>query len=221
MKKETNRSEKRSWNPILVLALALCAVFGLTALTYSWLTDSASAAPEDESSTYENAYIDDFQYDFEYSFDGNTWYSASADGDGGVPVDCVNTNASDYIGNLKFRVRQRGSMKSTARVKFAYQWFRTVGQNENVLQGPALTITPNFASGHWSLQDDGYYHYLNGSSVVFPQGSYQTICNGFSVELRDDANAPIDFNGQVKIVALFDGVQFNRYREVWSIDSLS
>ena len=216
MKKEKKQTEKRAWNPILVLALALVAVFGLSALTYSWLTDSASAAPSDNDTTYENAYIGDFQYDFEYSFDGNTWTDVSGQvGEGGIPVDITNSSAANYIGNLQFRAKQTGSMKSTVRVKFAYQWYKTAGSTETVLQGPQLTLTPTLCTG-WSLvNSDGYYHYMNGSSVVFPQGSYVSVCSGFSV-----GTVPV-FNGQLKVVALFDGVQFNRYREVWGIDSLT
>ena len=216
MKKEKKQTEKRAWNPILVLALALVAVFGLSALTYSWLTDSASAAPSDNDTIYENAYIDDFQYDFEYSFDGNTWTKITGQvGEGGIPVDITNSSASNYIGNLQFQAKQTGSMKSTVRVKFAYQWYKTANGNETVLQGPQLTLTPNLGSG-WSLvNSDGYYHYMDGSSVVFRQGSYVPVCSGFSV-----GTVPA-FNGQLKVVALLDGVQFNRYREVWGIDSLT
>ncbi|MBQ9551603.1 MAG: hypothetical protein IJU96_02460, partial [Clostridia bacterium] len=226
-------SEKKSWNLFLILALFLVAVFGLAALTYSWLTDSASAAPTDvNGSSVSGAYIDDFSYELQYSFDGDfeddwnssDWYDASSTGLGGVPVNYTDSNASDYIGNLKYRMIQHGSIKSTARIKFSYQWFKTEtlttahagdepSTHRNAQQGFAFTLTPSWRSGWVDYRNDGYYYYRN-TSYVLPQETAVPICNGFSV-----SSAAADFGGQLRIVALLDGVQFNRYREVWGLDS--
>ena len=225
MKNATKRSEKKSWNLFLILALFLIAVFGLSALTYSWLTDSTSATPTDvNGSSVTGAYIDDFSYDLEYSFDDVNWYPAASTGLGGVPVNYTDSSAADYIGNLRYRVTQHGSIKSTARIKFTYQWFKEetlttahAGDEPSTLrnaqQGFAFTLTPSYTST-WSDGSDGYYYYQSSSSYVLPQETAVPICNGFSV-----SSAAADFGGQLRIVALLDGVQFNRYREVWSLDS--
>ena len=229
MNNETKRSEKKSWNLFLILALFLVAVFGLAALTYSWLTDSASAVPtDDEGSSVSGAYIDDFAYVLEYSFTGNSndWHDALENGLGGVPVNYTDSNASDFIGNLRYRVIQHGSIKSTARIKFSYQWFKTEtlttahagdepSTHRNAQQGPAFNLTPAM-SGAWVLESDGYYYYQGSSSYVLPQETYINICSGFG--FGENADSPA-YNGQLRIVALLDGVQFNRYREVWGLDS--
>ena len=235
MKNQTTRSQKKAWNPILVLVLFLCAICGLVALTYSWLTDSDGVAPTDENDvSYSNAEIGNFSYTVEYSFDnGSTWNSASTVGQYGVDVDYRHLEPGDavpanHISKLSFRVKQNGDMKSAVRVKFFYQWFNSedssaaAGERRSA-QGPVVTLTPVLGSNSpWqtSQSADGFYYYYANNSYVFPRRSngndaYVTICNGFTV-----SPDPIYADAQLRVVAFVDGVQFNRYREVWEVSTI-
>ena len=231
MKNEKNRSGKKAWNPILVLVLFLCAIFGLVALTYSWLSDSDDLVATDASDTeYASAQIDDFHYTVEYSFNGTDWNDASGNQNNGlygVVVNYSNPNAPDYIGNLRYRVKQDGSMKSTVRVKFFYQWLKeedstALPSDRRAAQGSAITLIPNFVNTLWRMDQnsDGFYYYYDGSTYVFPRSangadSYVDICHGF----RTDP-ATVVSDAQLRIVAFVDGVQFNRYREVWEVSTV-
>ncbi|HBL40952.1 MAG TPA: hypothetical protein DDY98_05015 [Ruminococcaceae bacterium] len=213
MKKGNSPSENKTWNPVLLIALVLVVLFGVVALTYSWLTKSATAVPSSESSTVENAQIGDFSYTVEYSFDGSTWTNAgtSSDAKGGVEVDFTNddSSAANHVSKLRFRVRQSGTVKSAVRAKIYYRWCDSSGQT---VQGPKVTLTPTMASGWYNnTANDGYYYYSSGGVYVFPQGSNIAIANGFSV-------GTVESRSSLKIFAMVDGVQFNRFRQVWGID---
>ncbi len=213
MKKEKSPSERKAWNPVLVVALSLCVLFGVAALTYSWLTKSATAVPsaEDDSTQVESIQIEDFTYKVEYSFDGSSWKDCGTDGRGGIKVNYSDSDADNYIGDLRFRMNQSGTVKSAVRVKFAYQWYETVAEAEQAAQGPAINLTPSLSEG-WSAADDGYCYYGTAAAYVFPQGENVEIASGFTV-------GEVNSRTNLKIIALVDGVQFNRYRQVWDLDS--
>ena len=224
MKQETNRSAKKAWNPIVVLALVLCAVFGLTAITYSWLTQSKTAVPTGDASNVfvSQMEIDDFSYVLQYSFDGENWQNAHTANDangglGGVVVDPSNVSNVNPIRDLHFQLRQTGTVKSAVRVKFSYQWVKTENLQEKTVQGPALSLTPDFANpSPWRYNmDDGFYYYVDSTaSYVFPRNQDISLVTGFTL-----GSTPNDTGAKLKIIAFVDGVQFNRYREVWELTS--
>ncbi len=214
-KKNTKQNKKRRLNPFVIVALVICALAVLYSATTAWLTGSI---PNPIRFTQ----LEDFDYKMNVYFEnGDSDVTVVSDYDCNsaaidpISVDFANPNAENYVGKLRVEIRQTGSGVAYSRVRVSHEWVNSVTGR---LQGDSYlpyTVTEDFVD---KRDVDGYV-YFNGAMSESEQ--YTVVVNGFD-SAEFDASTVSSLSGKTELLinVSVDAVQFNRYQQIWGMDSI-
>lgn len=124
----------------------------------------------------------------------------------------LDSNAKNYVGNLRVNVIQRGRAKSYTRVKMNVEWVMpdgTVTQN--------IMLPFKFADKWFDNRSEDYCVYYTESSGL-GQEYDKSIITGFDEGSFIDGSLTQSATPQIAISV--ESVQVNRYQQFWGIDEL-
>ncbi len=214
-KKTAKQNKKRRLNPFVIVALAICALAVIYSATMAWLTGSV---PNPIRLTQ----LEDFDYKMNVYFEnGENDVAVVSDFDCNsaaitpISVDYSNPDAENYVGKLRVEIRQTGSGVAYSRVRVSHEWSNSVVGR---LQGDSYlpyTVTEDFVD---KRDVDGYI-YFDGTMSESEQ--YTEVINGFdSAEFDASTVAALSGTTELLINVSVDAVQFNRYQQIWGMDSI-
>lgn len=209
--KDTKKSNKFRLKPISVIALVLCAVIAVYCGTTAWLTGTVL-------SPVRYASLEDFTYNTSVSFSSAAIIEDDVPTASGIGyIDSVtksiivSTNPADtnYVGNLRFSIRQVGSGVAFVRVKITHEWYNTTQHYrvQDNLNLPFEITEDDFAD---KREADGYIY----SKGAFKPGRAYAVVSGFDAA-DFDTSGSADY--QLRINITVDAVQFNRYQQLWGM----
>lgn len=212
--KDTKKSNKFRLKPIAVAALVLCAVIAVYCGTTAWLTGTVL-------SPVRYAAIEDFNYTVSVSFlstaiiqDDVPTAAGSSYIDSLTNSIIVSTNPTDpnYVGNLRFSIKQTGSGVAFVRVKLTHEWYHTVDgyRVQDNLNLPFIISEENEERFADKREADGYIYSVG---ALKPDTDY-TVIDSFDAADFDTSGSE-GFRLGVNITV--DAVQFNRYQQLWNM----
>lgn len=226
---KTKSTKKYKLNPLAVIALVLCALIAVYCGTTAWLTSGVPLNPLRLTS------LQDFVYSIEYSTDGENW----KENDGpiafklnpskelvtaGNKTTATPDNIADNI-NLsvvQFRVKQSGNGVAFTRVRISQEWvvLDDSGEVTQRLQGE-YNLPFELATNDKLFDNrvnDGFVYY-KGAFPLSKDGV--VVFSGFDTANFDtSAISAISDDVTLRIDVTVDAVQFNRYQQLWGMDSL-
>ncbi len=212
-KKNTKQNKKRRLNPLVIVALVICALAVIYSATTAWLT---SSIPNPIRFTQ----LEDFDYQMNVYFDGGNVVVSNFDCDS-ESIDPISVNYSDpsaanYVGKLRVEIKQTGSGVAYTRVRVSHEWLNSVTGR---LQGDSyLPFTVNTEEFVDKRDSDGYI-YFDGTMPA--NGDYMSVINGFD-SAAFDASTVSSLSGETQLLinVSVDAVQFNRYQQIWGMDTI-
>lgn len=196
-----NKGRKR----IAAILISVVAVIAIVSGSLAWYTSTTSLQ--------QNGKLLGFTSSARVYFllsDG-TKYSATADKDGLYKLS-LDSNAKNYVGNLRINVIQKGYSKCYTRVKMNVEWVMpdgTIAQN--------ITLPFKFAEKWFDNRNDDYYVYCTENSKLY--GDFdKSIITEFDEETFINNN--LTKSATPRIAVSVESVQINRYQQVWGIDKL-
>ena len=211
-KMNTKQNKKRRFNPIVIVALVICALAVIYSATTAWLT---SSIPNPIRFTK----LEDFDYQMNVYFEGGDTvvtdfdcYSAAINP---ISVNYTDPNASNYVGKLRVEIKQVGSGVAYTRVRVTHEW---INSSSGRLQGDSYlpyTVADNFVD---KRDSDGYV-YFNGTMPA--NSEYISVIDGFD-SAAFDASTVSSLRGETNLLinVSVDAVQFNRYQQIWGMDTI-
>lgn len=215
-KKNIKQNKKRRLNPLVIVALAICALAVIYSATTAWLTASI---PNPIRFTQ----LEDFNYKMNIYFEnGESDVTVVSDYDcdsaaiNPISVDYSNPAAENYVGKLRVEIKQEGSGVAYTRVKLSHEWFNSVTGR---LQGDSYLPYNINADDFVDKRDVDGYIYFDGTMSA--NGDYTTVINGFD-SAAFDASTVSSLSGDTELLinVSVDAVQFNRYQQIWGMDSI-
>ncbi len=206
-KKNTKQNMKFRLNPFAVVALVVCALVVIYTATTAWLTGE----PVNPISFTK---LDNFKYEMNIYFlqeDGTEVEIASGSA---VKVDYSDPSAQNYISKLRVEMKHSGDGVAFSRVRVSHEWLTSAGDR---FQGDAyLPYTVNSDDFTDARSSDGYI-YHNGA--LKESDGFVSVVNGFDSASFDPSAVIAIGDVELYINVSVDAVQFNRYKQIWGIDS--
>lgn len=202
-KVKTNK--KFRLNPIVVVALVLCALIAVYCGTTAWITGGAPVNP------LRFVQLQDFDYVVEYSTDSVNWSPVN----GTIDFDYSEMSS---LKNLQVRIKQVGNGVAFARVRIIHEWTTENNEGNTVrLQSqqnlPFIIDTSEFYDNR---AVDGYVYHVGD----FEENIYYSVIKGFDVASFDSSALSAYTDLTLTINITVDAVQFNRYQQFWGIENL-
>ena len=210
--KNIKQNKKRRLNPLVIVALAICALAVIYSATTAWLT---SSIPNPIRFTQ----LEDFDYQMNVYFDGGDVVVSDFDCDSQsidpISVNYSDPNAANYVGKLRVEIKQTGSGVAYTRVRVSHEWINSVSGR---LQGDSYlpyTVAADFVD---KRDSDGYI-YFNG--VMSESEQYTAVIDGFNSSTFD-ASTVSSLSGETQLLinVSVDAVQFNRYQHIWGMNTI-
>ena len=199
---ESRKTKKFKLNPFVVIALVLCAVIALYCGTTAWITSGAPVNP------LRFLQLQDFEYTIEVSTDNGATWSEETD---------AITFSADEINNLQniqVRITQNGNGIAFARVRMSHEWKLADGSRlQSELNLPFLVNEEDFYDNR---DADGYVYFMGD----YPIGEAQVVFSGFDATSFDPSAVTAYDGVTLSLDVTVDAVQFNRYEQLWGIDTL-
>ena len=196
---------KNSRKRLAAIIVSLVAVIAIVSGSLAWYTTTNSLQQSGKLFGFKTeAYV----Y-FKLS-DGST-VKAKPDEKGLYKLS-LDSNAKNYVGNLRVNVIQKGSAKAYTRVKMNVEWVMpdgTVTQN--------IMLPFKFADKWFDNRSEDYCVYYVDSSDL-NQKYDQSIITGF-----DEGSfiaGSLTQSASPEIAISVESVQINRYQQFWGIDKL-
>lgn len=211
-KMNTKQNKKRRLNPLVIVALVICALAVIYSATTAWLT---SSIPNPIRFTQ----LEDFDYQMNVYFDGGDVVVSDFDCDSAaiapIKVNYSDPTASNYVGKLRVEIKQVGSGVAYTRVRVTHEWINSVSGR---LQGDSY-LPYTVADGFADKRDSDGYIYFNGTMPA--NGEYTSVINGFD-SAAFDASTVSSLSGETQLLinVSVDAVQFNRYQQIWGMDTI-
>ena len=212
-KKKIKQNKKRRLNPLVIVALMICALAVIYSSTTAWLTNSI---PNPIRFTK----LEDFNYQVNIYFEGGETVVSDFDCDSAaispIEVNYSDPNAANYVGKLRVEIRQAGSGIAYSRVRVSHEFVNSVsGRLQGASYLPYTIDTDNFVD---KRDTDGYV-YFNGAMSA--DSEYVTVVNGFDSAVFDSsAVSTLSGTTELLINVSVDAVQFNRYQQLWGMDTI-
>ncbi len=207
-KKNTKQNKKFRLNPLAVVALVVCALAVVYCATTAWLTG-------EPLNPIRFTTLEDFKYEMNVYFlqdDGSK--VAANSGSGAVQVEYKDATAENHISKLRVEVKQIGDGVAFSRVRVTHEWLTSTGDR---LQGDAyLPYTVNTDEFADSRNADGYIYH---KGVLSESDGFVTVINGFDNASFDPSAVSAMQGVTLSINVSVDAVQFNRYQQIWGINS--
>lgn len=211
-KKNIKQNKKRRLNPLVIVALAICALAVIYSATTAWLTGNV---PNPVRFTT----LEDFDYQMNIYFEGGDVVVSDFDCDS-ASIDPISVNYSDpdaanYVGKLRVEIKQVGSGVAYTRVRVTHEWINSVSGR---LQGDSH-LPYMVADGFIDKRDSDGYIYFNGTMPA--NGDYTSVIDGFD-SAAFDASTVSSLSGETQLLINIsvDAVQFNRYQQIWGMDAI-
>lgn len=213
--KNIKQNKKRRLNPLVIVALAICALAVIYSATTAWLT---SSIPNPIRFTQ----LEDFDYKMNIYFENGesdvtvvSDYDCNSAAISPISVDYSNPAAENYVDKLRVEIRQVGSGVAYTRVRVSHEWINSVSGR---LQGDSYlpyTVAADFVD---KRDSDGYI-YFNG--VMSESEQYTAVIDGFNSSAFD-ASTVSSLSGETQLLinVSVDAVQFNRYQQIWGMDTI-
>lgn len=203
------KTKKRIIKPLVAVLTVIAVLFAGYSFTTAWITGTLL-------NPVRFASLGDFEADVNVTFGG-----APAAQDAVLGTIAVSFNPADenYIGNLRASVTFSGTGVAFMRVKMIAEWqINGMGQQASVSIPFVIdddAVTGNTNKWYDNRANDYCVYYTSAPSA----GTVQLI-TGFDTSAFDIAS----YNGieglTLKLAFTVDAVQFNRYKQIWEIDSL-
>lgn len=195
----SDKTKKFKLNPVVIVALVLCALIAVYCGTTAWLTGGAPVNP------IRFLALEDFEYTIEVSADGGTSWTEAEN------VITFSKSDLENLENYRFRVKQTGNGAAFARVRLSHEWKK----GDVRLQGEYnLPFIVNNEELYDNRVNDGYVYYAG----VFPVNEETEIFSSFDTANFDSSAITDDVTLSINITV--DAVQFNRYQQHWGMDAL-
>lgn len=233
-----------------MLCAAVCLLLLLSFVTFSWLQRTIGFQNQ--------AVISDFGVEGLVYFEAadtadNTMPLAelikktpyAAAGETMIPVNLVDKNAANYIGNLRFVVKYTGTSPAYIRMQMLEQWtesdvfieslippYNVPADNDGIFlySGERQLLFPSYKSaGEQPQSGTGWYdnrqrdfcYYYNAPVYPYEAGGtvYMLLLNGLSDE-NVQSLGNIREGVTMRLMLKLQAVQPNRYREFFGIDKL-
>lgn len=211
-KMNTKQNKKRRLNPFVIVALVICALAVIYSATTAWLT---SSIPNPIRFTQ----LEDFDYQMNVYFEGGEGVVSDFDCDSAaiapIKVNYSDPTASDYVGKLRVEIKQVGSGVAYTRVRVSHEWINSVSGR---LQGNSY-LPYTVADGFVDKRDSDGYIYFKGTMSADVE--YTTVIDGFD-SAAFDASTVSSLSGETQLLinVSVDAVQFNRYQQIWGMDTI-
>lgn len=196
---------KNSRKRIAAIIVSVVAVIAIVSGSLAWYTSTNSLQQSGKLYGFNSS----ARVYFKQS-DGSD-LTATPDEDGLYKLS-LNSNAKNYVGNLRINVVQKGYSKNYTRVKLNVEWVMpdgTVAQN--------ITLPYKFASKWFDNRSEDYCVYYTENSGL--SNDYdKSIITGFDEE-SFIKNSLVQ-NATPRISVSVESVQVNRYQQFWGIDKL-
>lgn len=210
---KTKSTKKYKLNPLAVIALVLCALIAVYCGTTAWLTSGVPLNPLRLTS------LQDFVYSIYVKTPSDTDWSQpsgplefTVDSNGNLVNKADNTKKiSDY----SFKVVQTGNGVAFARVRISQEWVADGTRLQGEYNMPFdLAVNDKLFDNRLN---DGYVYYA-GAFPVSEDGV--VIFSGFDIANFDTSALSAYSDVTLSIDVTVDAVQFNRYQQLWGMDSL-
>ena len=196
---------KKSRKRFAAIIVSVVAVIAIVSGSLAWYTSTNSLQQNGKLFTFDtSAYV----Y-FKLS-DGST-FTAKPDANGLYKLS-LDSNAKNYVGNLRINVVYRGRAKAYTRVKMNVEWVMpdgTVTQN--------IMLPYKFADKWYDNRSEDYCVYYTDNSDLVEKYD-QSIITGFDEGSFIDGNLTQSASPEIAISV--ESVQINRYQKFWGIDKL-
>ena len=208
----------------IVLAVALVLV---VSLTFALFTTTLSGTRQ--------LTLANFTSDVEVSFDNfsTTSTGSSLGGAKYFAVDLTNTSASNYIGNLRVRVKYNGNGVGLLRVRVTEEWFTTDSGTgittvmPHAIQMPYTIANPYVTTGssadtgnHSKWWDNRTKDYCFYYATPISRASEQSINLITGVDMTQIDTSALPDGTQMRVIIEADVVQVNRYPQYWGLNRL-
>lgn len=196
---------KKSRKKIAAIIISVVAVIAIVSGSLAWYTSTTSLQ--------QNGRLFGFSSSARVYFKLNdgTEYNATADKDGLYKLS-LDSNAKNYIGNLRINVIQKGYSKCYTRVQMNVEWVMpdgTVTQN--------IMVPFKFAEKWFDNRSNDFCVYCKEDSKLYEDYD-KSIITGFDEE--GFINGNLVESATPRIAVSVESVQINRYQQLWGIDTL-
>lgn len=202
---KTKTTKKFKLNPIAVIAVVLSALVAIYCVTTAWLTSGTPLNP------LRLMNLQDFQYTV-YVYDsqnGGEWVEQTEP----LTFDADEINT---LPNYRFKIVQQGSGVAFTRVRISQEWKLADGSRLQGEYNMPFKVAENKELFDNRLTD-GYVYYMG----AFPVGGDGVeIFSGFDSANFDTSALTAYGDITLSIDVTVDAVQFNRYQQLWGMDSL-
>ena len=196
---------KKSKKRLAAIIVSVVAVIAIVSGSLAWYTSTNSLQQAGVLYGFKSS------ANVYFKLSDGTNYAASADKDGLYNLS-LNSNAKNYIGNLRINVIQKGHSKCYVRVQMNVEWVMpdgTVTQN--------VTLPYKFAEKWFDNRSDDYCVYYTETSGLEEKYD-QSIITGFDEESFISNN--LTQSATPRLSVSVESVQVNRYQQFWGIDKL-
>lgn len=201
------QNKKFRLNPFAAVALAVCALVVVYTATTAWLTGE----PINPISFTK---LDDFNYETRVYFLQDDGTEVEVTSGSAVEVDYSDPTAQNYVSKLRVEVKHIGDGVAFSRVRVSHEWLAEDGGR---LQGDAyLPFKVNSDEFTDARDTDGYIYHkgaLNESDGTV------NVIDSFDVASFDHSAVISLGNVKLFVNVSVDAVQFNRYKQIWGINS--
>ncbi len=196
---------KKGRKKIAAIIISVVAVIAIVSGSLAWYTST--------NSLQQNGRLFGFNSSARVYFklsDGSE-FTAAADKDGLYKLS-LDSNAKNYVGNLRINVVQKGYAKCYTRVQMNVEWVLpdgTVTQN--------IMLPYKFAEKWYDNRSEDYCVYYTENSNLYEQYD-KSIITGFDEDGFINDNLTQSATPRISISV--ESVQINRYQQLWGIDKL-
>lgn len=195
---------KKGRRGIAAILVSVVVVIAIVSGSLAWYTSTTSSSRLAKLVGFQSSGFVYFEKDgklFREQPNENGLYKLSMD-----------ANATNYIGNFRINVIQKGYAKYYVRVKLSVQWTMPDG---SVAQN--VTVPFTFAEKWYDNRTKDNCVYYTDTTGLF--SSYdKSIITGFDEEAFLNASMA---EGAIPTIAVtVESVQINRYQQIWGIDQL-
>ena len=205
---KTKTTKKFKLNPLAIVALVLCALVAVYCGTTAWITGGAPINP------IAFTQLDDFQFKTNHQQVFTVTFTEN-------PID------TSALEGLNFTVTKTGNGVAFVRFRVSHEW-TAVDKDGNTVRLQGEYNLPFKLGSDEKLYnnktEDGFVYYAGS----FPAGEEKTVevFSGLDTANFDTSaiSAALDAGTYtsvtLKINFTVDAVQFNRYRQVWGMETL-
>ncbi|MBQ3602294.1 MAG: hypothetical protein IJA02_00475 [Clostridia bacterium] len=208
---KTKTTKKFKLNPLAIVALVLCALVAVYCGTTAWITSGAPINP------WHLTQLDDFHF------------TVTPSSSNGVLTYTFTKNNVDIsqLSGLSFTVEKTGNGVPFVRFRVSHEWTAVDANGDTVrLQGEYNLPFKLGTDGklYDNRSADGFVYYAGS----FPTGEDEKVevFSGFDTASFDMSAISVALDAgtyqsvTLKIDFTVDAVQFNRYRQVWGMNTL-